>query len=130
MSSNINYISTNNAPSPAGPYSQAVVTNGFVYVSGQMPLEPETRKIVSDDIREQTIQTLKNLGKVLEAAGCSYKNLVKITIYIKDMNDFDVMNKAYGEAIGDARPARACVEVAKLPLDVKIVIDSIASLNP
>ncbi|GBC00975.1 hypothetical protein RclHR1_04020001 [Rhizophagus clarus] len=130
LSTNINYVSTNNAPSPAGPYSQAVVTNGFVYVSGQIPLEPETRKIVSDDIREQTIQTLKNLGKVLEAAGCSYKNLVKITIYIKDMNDFDVMNKAYGEAIGDARPARACVEVAKLPLDVKIVIDSIASLNP
>ncbi|RIA91392.1 Endoribonuclease L-PSP/chorismate mutase-like protein [Glomus cerebriforme] len=129
MSANIKYVSTNNAPSPAGPYSQAVVTNGFVYVSGQIPLDPETRKIVSEDIREQTIQTLKNLGKVLEAAGCSYQNLIKTTVYIKDMNDFDVMNKAYGEVIGDARPARACVEVARLPLDVKIEVDAIASLN-
>ncbi|CAB4399355.1 translation initiation inhibitor [Rhizophagus irregularis] len=129
MSTNINYVSTNKAPSPAGPYSQAVVTNGFVYVSGQIPLDPETRKIVSEDIREQTIQTLKNLGKVLEAAGCSYQNLIKTTVYIKDMNDFDVMNKAYGEVIGEARPARACVEVARLPLDVKIEVDAIASLN-
>jgi 2-iminobutanoate/2-iminopropanoate deaminase len=72
---------------------------------------------------------LKNLGKVLEAAGCTYQNLIKTTVYIKDMNDFDVMNKAYGEVIGDARPARACVEVARLPLDVKIEVDAIASLN-
>ncbi|KAG9307282.1 hypothetical protein G9A89_017110 [Geosiphon pyriformis] len=119
-------VSTAKAPGAIGPYSQAIVANGFVFVSGQIPVIPETGEIVSDDIQEQTRQSLKNLKHVLEAANSSLAQVVKTTVFIKNMDDFAKINKVYAEAFGDHKPARACVEVARLPKDVKVEIDGIA----
>lgn len=119
-------IATANAPKAIGPYSQAVVVNGFIYTAGSIPLVPTTMEIVQGDVQAQTKQSLQNLKAVLEAAGSDFSHVVKTTVYLKDMNDFGKMNETYSEMFGDARPARSAVEVARLPRDVKVEIECVA----
>ena len=119
-------INTTNAPSAIGPYSQAVEVNGTLYVSGQIPFVPATMQVVSDDVREQTKQSLENVKAIVEAAGYTLADVVKAGVFIKDMNDFAIVNQVYAEYLGDVKPARACVEVARLPRDVKVEIEVIA----
>ncbi len=121
-------IFTKNAPLAIGPYSQAVRVDNMLFVSGQIPLNPETMTIVSDDITEQTHQVLKNLQAILDEAKYTFEDVVKTTIYIKDMNDFAKVNEVYGQYFTSHKPARACVEVARLPKDVKVEIELIAVL--
>ena len=119
-------ISTDKAPAAVGPYSQAVVANGLAFVSGQIPVEPETGQVVSGPIGEQAKQALDNLSAVLAAAGSSLARALKTTIYLADMNDFAVVNEVYGGYFAADPPARATVEVRRLPKDVRIEIDAIA----
>ena len=122
----MNIISTKNAPAAIGPYSQAIEANGTLYISGQIPLDPETMTFVSDDVAEQTEQCLKNLKAILEHAGYSLENVVKCGIFLADMNDFASVNEVYSRYFNEHKPARACVEVARLPRDAKIEIEAIA----
>ncbi|ORX92612.1 putative endoribonuclease L-PSP [Basidiobolus meristosporus CBS 931.73] len=117
---------TEDAPAALGPYSQAIVANGFAFVSGQIPMNPKTGEIVEGGIKEQTRQSLANLGAVLKAAGSDFSKVVKTTVFLKDMNNFVPMNEVYAEIFGDARPARAAVEVARLPKDVMVEIECVA----
>lgn len=119
-------IATSNAPRAIGPYSQAVITGNLVFCSGQIPLDPETMEIVGDTITEQTNRVFMNLAGLLEAAGSGLQKVVKTTVYLKDMSEFAAMNEEYARHFGDHRPARAAVEVARLPKDVRIEIDAIA----
>ena len=118
-------INTNNAPEALGPYSHASVVNGLVYTSGQIPLNLQG-EIVSDDVQEQTKQVLENLSTVLESAGASLSSVVKTTIFISDMDHFQRINEVYGTFFDQHQPARSCVEVARLPKDVKVEIEAIA----
>ncbi|CAG8436173.1 9500_t:CDS:2 [Diversispora eburnea] len=123
-------ISTEKAPAAIGPYSQAIVANGFIFVSGQIPVVPAVPgSIISDDIKEQTHQVIRNLSNVLQAADSSLSEVVKTTVFLKDMNDFMAMNEVYKECFGNHQPARACVEVARLPKDVKVEIEAIAQIK-
>lgn len=119
-------VATSNAPRAIGPYSQAVITGNLVFCSGQIPLDPETMEIVGDTITEQTNRVFLNLAGLLEAAGSGLQQVVKTTVYLKDMSEFAAMNEEYARHFGDHRPARAAVEVARLPKDVRIEIDAIA----
>ena len=119
-------INTTKAPGAIGPYSQAVEVNGTLYVSGQVPFAPETMTIISDDVKEQTRQSLENVKAILEEAGYTLKDVVKAGVFIKDMNDFAAINEVYAEYLGEVKPARACVEVARLPRDAKVEIEVIA----
>jgi 2-iminobutanoate/2-iminopropanoate deaminase len=119
-------ISTLEAPAVIGPYNQAIEANGFVFLSGQIPLDPATAEIVEGGIKEQTTQVLKNIGAVLEAAGLSYSNVVKTTCFLKSMDDFQEMNKVYADFFTTEQPARAAVEVSKLPKDVMVEIEAVA----
>lgn len=119
-------INTSKAPAAIGPYSQAIEVNGTLYVSGQIPFVPETMTVVSDDVKAQTRQSLENIKAILTEAGYSLKDVVKAGVFIKDMNDFAAINEVYAEYLGDVKPARACVEVARLPRDVKVEIEVIA----
>ncbi|MGL4653361.1 MAG: RidA family protein [Cetobacterium sp.] len=119
-------INTAKAPAAIGPYSQAIEVNGTLYVSGQIPFVPETMTVISDDVKEQTKQSLENVKAILEEAGYSLNDVVKAGVFIKDMNDFAAINEIYSEYLGDVKPARACVEVARLPRDVKVEIEVIA----
>lgn len=119
-------IHTEKAPAALGPYSQAIEANGMLFVSGQIPFVPETMTLVSDDVKVQTRQSLENVKAIVEAAGYSMKDVVKAGVFIKDMNDFAAINEIYNEYLGDVKPARACVEVARLPKDVKVEIEVIA----
>ena len=119
-------VKTTGAPAAIGPYSQAIVANGVVFVSGQIPLDPETGEPVTGGIEEQTRRVLANLRAVLEGAGSSMDRVVKCTVYLDDMNDFPGMNTVYGEAFQAPYPARAAVEVSRLPKDVKVEIEAIA----
>ncbi len=119
-------VVTNDAPQAIGPYSQAMVTGNLVFCSGQVALDPNTMKIVGETITEQTNIVLQNLSGLLEAAGSSLGQVVKTTVYLKDMSEFAAMNEEYARHFGEHRPARAAVEVARLPLDVRVEIDAIA----
>ncbi|WP_330111540.1 RidA family protein [Cetobacterium somerae] len=119
-------INTSKAPAAIGPYSQAIEVNETLYVSGQIPFVPETMTVISDDVKEQTRQSLENVKAILEEAGYSLKDVVKAGVFIKDMNDFASINEVYAEYLGEVKPARACVEVARLPRDVKVEIEVIA----
>lgn len=119
-------IFTDKAPAAIGPYSQAIKINGLVYTSGQVPVNPETKKIDSDDIETQAKQVMKNLEAVLNAANTDLSKVVKSTIFLKDLNDFGKVNEIYGSFFKTEPPARSCVQVAKLPLDCKIEIEVIA----
>lgn len=120
-------ISSAKAPGAIGPYSQAISAGGFVFVSGQLPVDPATGAFPSDDIGELTAQSLRNLAAILEEAGLGLENVVKTTVFLKDMNDFAAMNKVYAEFFKDACPARSAVEVAKLPKNARIEIEAIAA---
>lgn len=119
-------VSTTNAPAAIGPYSQAIRANGLLFVSGQVALDPASGQVVGSDIRAQTEQVLKNLGAVLEAAGSSLAAVVKATVFLADLDDFVAMNEVYARFFSQEPPARATVEVARLPRDVKVEIDVIA----
>jgi 2-iminobutanoate/2-iminopropanoate deaminase len=119
-------IATDAAPKAIGPYSQAVVHNGIAYLSGQIPLDPATMQIVEGGITEQTVRVFENLKAVLEACGSGVDKVLKVTVYLKDMTEFAAMNEVYGRYFGASLPARATVEVARLPRDVRVEIDAIA----
>ena len=123
-------ISTPNAPAAIGPYSQAVVSNGFAFLSGQIPLDPATGQLIeARDIAAQTQQVLENLRAVLEACGSSFSRVVKTTVYLKDMGEFALMNEVYARYFPKDAPARATVEAARLPRDVRVEIDCIATVE-
>lgn len=119
-------ISTPNAPQAIGPYSQAVEVNGTLYISGQVPLDPATMKVVDGGIKEQTRQVMKNIGAILEVAGYSFSDVVKSTCLLSDMANFKAMNEIYGEFYKKDPPARAAFAVKELPLGVLIEIETIA----
>ena len=119
-------ISTKNAPAAMGAYSQAVISNGFAFLSGQIPLDPSTGQLIEGDVSAQTVRVLENLKAVLEACGSSLDKVVKTTVYLKDMGEFARMNEAYGRYFPANPPARATVEAARLPRDVRVEIDCIA----
>mgnify|MGYP000184997015 CR=1 FL=1 len=119
-------IFTDQAPKAIGPYSQAVEANGTLYISGQIPINPETGKLIEGDIKEQTEQVMKNIGAVLEAAGYSFSDVVKSTCLLNDMNNFAAMNEVYGKYYQTNPPARVAYSVVKLPLGALIEIDTIA----
>jgi len=118
-------MATDKAPAAIGPYSQAVKAGDFIFVSGQIPIDPETGELVGDNIKDQTRQSLENIKNILEAAGSSLERIVKTVVFIKDMNDFGEMNEVYGSYLQQSLPARACVQVAKLPMDVRVEIEAI-----
>lgn len=122
-------IQTAAAPAAIGPYSQAIVHNGIAYVSGQIPLDPATGQIVEGGIEEQTVRVLENLGAVLAACGSSYAQVLKTTIFVKDLGDFAKVNEIYGRYFSEAPPARATVEAARLPRDVRVEIEAIAAVS-
>ncbi|MBO7166214.1 MAG: RidA family protein [Kiritimatiellae bacterium] len=119
-------ISTENAPKALGPYSQALKVGNFIFCSGQIPIDPAVNDVVAITVEDQTRQVIKNLSNVLEAAGSSLSKVVKTTVFISDMNDFAAINGVYSELFGDTKPARSCVQVARLPKDVKLEIEAIA----
>jgi len=119
-------IKTDRAPRVIGPYSQAVAAAGFVFASGQIPLVPSTGELNTGTIEDQTRQALSNLSAVLEAAGCGLDDAVKTTVYLQDMNDFSRMNAVYGEFFKPPYPARAAVQVARLPRDAKVEVEAVA----
>jgi 2-iminobutanoate/2-iminopropanoate deaminase len=119
-------INTQNAPAAIGPYSQAVEVNGTLYISGQVPLNPQTGKIAEGGITEQTEQVMKNIGAILQAAGYNYSDVVKSTCFLSDMANFQAMNKVYGTYYPENPPARAAFAVKELPLGVLVEIESIA----
>lgn len=121
-------VSTENAPKAIGPYSQGVKANGFIFCSGQIPANPLTGELVTGSITDQTRQSLSNVKGVIEAAGSSMEKVVKCTVFLKNMNDFSEMNAEYAKWFSDPPPARAAVEVARLPKDVDIEIEAIALL--
>ena len=121
-------IYSKDAPKPIGPYSQAIVFNNLIYTSGQIAIDPGSDRLVSDNIEEQTNQVLINLKAILEEANSSLDAVIKTTIYLKDMNDFLIVNRIYEKFFQKSKPARSTVEVSKLPKDVLIEIDCIASI--
>jgi 2-iminobutanoate/2-iminopropanoate deaminase len=122
-------VSTEQAPKAIGPYSQAVVSNGIAYLSGQIPLDPATGQLVEGDIAAQTERVLQNLKAVLEACGASMESVLKTTVFLKDMADFPKMNEIYARYFASNPPARSTVQAARLPRDVSVEIDAIASVS-
>lgn len=123
-----NIVATESAPKAIGPYSQAVVYHGLAYLSGQIPLDPATGQMVEGDVAAQTERVLQNLGAVLDAAGSSFEQVLKTTVFLKDMGDFPKMNEVYARYFAANAPARATVEVARLPRDARVEIECIASV--
>ena len=121
-------IFSKDAPAAIGPYSQAIMVNNTLYISGQIPIDQSTGNIVSGDITKETEQVMKNLGYILEAAGLGFANVVKSSIFIRDMNNFAAVNQVYGKYFPSDPPARETVEVSRLPKDVNIEISCIAVL--
>ncbi len=121
-------VSTPSAPKALGPYSQAIKVGSLVFTSGQIPIDPATDSIAAVTIEDQTRQVIRNLAEVLKAAGTGLDRVVKTTVFIKDMNDFAALNAVYAELFGANKPARSCVEVARLPKDVKVEIECVATL--
>ena len=119
-------VRTEAAPQAIGPYSQAVVAGGFVFASGQIPTDPATGQFVEGGVSEQTRQVLRNLSKVLEAAGTGLERVVKTTVFLADMNDFAEMNEVYGSFFSENPPARSTVQAARLPRDARVEIDVVA----
>jgi len=122
-------ISTDGAPKAIGPYSQAVRSNGFVFVSGQVAIDPATQQVIQGDVAAQTDRVLKNLSAILNASGSGLEKVVRATVFLKNMNDFIAMNEVYGRHFTSDPPARSTVEVARLPKDVLVEIDVIAVLR-
>ena len=121
-------VSTQAAPAAIGPYSQAIRAGDFLFVSGQIPLDPATAAVVEGDVRAQTRRVLENLSAVVQAGGGSLDRVVKTTVYLVDMNDFPAMNEVYATFFGAPAPARATVQVGRLPKDVRVEIDAVVHL--
>jgi 2-iminobutanoate/2-iminopropanoate deaminase len=121
-------VSTPSAPAAIGPYSQAIKAGSLLFVSGQIPTDPATGNIVAGDIAAQTRRVFQNIGEILKAGGASFDAVVRTTVYLKDMNDFAAMNEVYGTFFSAPAPARATVQVARLPKDAMVEIDVIATL--
>ena len=124
----MNPISTDKAPAAIGPYSQAVIAHGFLFTAGQIALDPATAQVVAGDVVAQTEQVFRNLSAVLEAAGASWADVAKSTVFLMDMADFPKVNEVYGRVMGDARPARSTVQVSGLPRGVMVEIDLVVAL--
>lgn len=122
------FLSTKNAPAVVGPYSQGVKTGNLIFTSGQIPMNPVTGELITEDIKEATKMSLENVKAVLEAGGATIEDVVKVLVFVKDMNDFQVINEVYEDFFGDHKPARSLVEAARLPKDVDIEIEAIASI--
>lgn len=123
-------VRTDNAPQAIGPYSQGVGFGNLFFFSGQVPIDPDTGDVVEGDIERQTRQVMANLDSVLEASGLEFSHVLRTTIYLADMDDYSTVNEIYGEFFDDNPPARACVEVSRLPKDVGVEIDMIAAHPP
>jgi len=121
-------VLTARAPKPIGPYSQAIKSNGLLFLSGQVALDPQTNEFVGSDIRQQTERVFENIKGVLEAAGANFNHVVKTTVFLKDINDFAAMNEVYARYFAAAPPARSTVQAARLPKDALVEIEVIASL--
>lgn len=119
-------INTDNAPPSIGPYSQAIEANGLLFVSGQGGVEPDTGEIVSNEVRPQTEQVFENITSILEEAGASVTDIAKVTVFLTDMDDYDVVNEVYSEYMNEPFPARSAVQVADLPIDIGVEIEVIA----
>lgn len=119
-------IYTDAAPKPIGPYSQAVLVNGILFVSGQIALDPETGELINENITEETHAVMKNMDAILQAAGYSFSDVVKCSIFVRDMNEFGTINEAYGQYFKADPPARETVEVSKLPKNVQVEISCVA----
>jgi 2-iminobutanoate/2-iminopropanoate deaminase len=124
----LQHVKTDHAPAAIGPYSQAVIANGFLYTAGQIALDPASGQMVKADIVAQTERIMENLQKILESAGASWNDVVKTTVYLQDLAHFPTVNEIYGRWIGEARPARSTVQVAALPRGGLIEVDLIALL--
>ena len=122
-------VTTEKAPGAIGPYSQGVIANGFLFTAGQIPLDPVAGKIVEGGIVEQTNRVMENLQEVLRAAGASWGDVVKTTVYLHDLAHFPTVNEVYGKWLGDARPARSTVQVAALPRGALVEIDVVAAVS-
>ena len=122
-------VSTDSAPAAIGPYSQAVIAGGFLFTAGQIALDPVTAQVVEGDVIAQTRRVMQNLEAVLAAAGASWKDVVKTTVFLQDMKDFPRMNEVYSAVMGEARPARSTVQVAGLPRGVLVEIELVAHLG-
>lgn len=125
----IKAIQTDKAPAAIGPYSQGIVANGLLFTAGQIALDPATGQVVQGDVIAQTRQVLANLQAIIAAAGASWDDVVKTTVYLFDMNDFPVVNEAYATALGNARPARSTVQVSALPRGVLVEIDAVVRVG-
>ena len=121
-------VQTDQAPAAIGPYSQGVVANGFLFTAGQIALDPATGHVNAGDVRAQTDRVMSNLAAVLATVGAAWKDVVKTTIFLHDMNDFPIVNEVYGKTLGDARPARSTVQVSALPRGVLVEIEMIAAV--
>jgi 2-iminobutanoate/2-iminopropanoate deaminase len=121
-------VLTDKGPKPIGPYSQAIKSGGFLFVSGQVALDPRSNEFSAGDIRQQTERVLENIKGILEAGGVNLHHVVKTTVFLKDLNDFAAMNEVYGKYFSSAPPARSTVQVARLPKDALVEIEVIASL--
>lgn len=119
-------IQTQNAPKAVGPYSQGVFVKDTLYVSGQIPFDPKTNALISNDIKDQTRQSLENVLAIVEAAGLTKEDIVRCTVFMTNLSDFPLMNEVYSQFFGEHKPARAAVEVRRLPKDVMVEIDAIA----
>ncbi|HEX8724691.1 MAG TPA: RidA family protein [Gemmatimonadaceae bacterium] len=122
-------LHTDKAPAAIGPYSQAVAHHGFLFTAGQIAIDPATGQIVAGDVVAQTERVLANLAAVLSAAGCTWNDVVKTTVFLHDMSDFPAVNQAYARALGDARPARSTVQVSGLPRNVLVEIEAVAAIG-
>ena len=122
-------VHTDKAPAAIGPYSQGVVANGLLFTAGQIALDPATGQIVTGDVVAQTERVMANLKAILDNVGASWKDVVKTTVFLHDMNDFPRVNEVYGKALGDARPARSTVQVSALPRGVLVEIDAVVAVS-
>jgi 2-iminobutanoate/2-iminopropanoate deaminase len=120
-------VTTDRGPKPIGPYSQAVKTGGFLFLSGQVALDPKTGDLTGTDVRQQTERVMENIKGILEAAGSNLHHVIKTTVFLKDMNDFPAMNEVYGRYFSAAPPARSTVQVARLPKDALVEIEVVAA---
>ena len=120
-------VTTDRGPKPIGPYSQAVKTSGFLFLSGQVALDPKTGDLTGTDVRQQTERVMENIKGILEAAGFNLHHVIKTTVFLKDMNDFPAMNEVYGRYFTSAPPARSTVQVARLPKDALVEIEVVAA---
>lgn len=119
-------IQTQKAPAAVGPYSQAIEVNGLIFTSGQLPIIPKSGELINDDIKKATARSLENIKEILQEAGSSLDKVVKVNIFLKDMNDFSSVNEVYSKYFTTNKPARSCVEVSKLPKDGIIEIEAVA----